>query len=121
MKTAARDRISQTAGAAGLSIVDCIEAGHGKEAVALGLAFHVVSAPDARWGEVPAAFVVVKPGQQLSEAQLCEFLQSRIAKFKMPRRFRFCEGPLPKTGTGKIVKRELRELFWSGHQDRVQG
>jgi hypothetical protein len=48
LKAAAREWISQTAGAAGLSIVDCIEAGHGTEAVALGLAFHVVLAPDAQ-------------------------------------------------------------------------
>ncbi|SPF43000.1 AMP-dependent synthetase and ligase [Candidatus Sulfopaludibacter sp. SbA4] len=81
----------------------------------------VVSAPDPQWGEVPAAIVVVKPGQQLGEPQLCEYLQGRIAKFKMPRRFVFSEGPLPKTGTGKIIKRELRETFWSGKERRVQG
>jgi fatty-acyl-CoA synthase len=81
----------------------------------------VVSAPDPQWGEVPAAFVVVKPGVELSQPQLCEFLQQRIAKFKMPRRIEFCEGALPKTGTGKIVKRELRERLWLGKDRRVQG
>jgi len=81
----------------------------------------VVSAPDPQWGEVPAAFVVWKPGQQVSEEALCEFLRARIAKFKMPRRFHFTDTPLPKTGTGKIVKRELRETFWSGKDRRVQG
>ena len=81
----------------------------------------VVSAPDPQWGEVPAAFVVLKPGQELSEPQLCEFLQARIAKFKMPRRFHFSVDALPKTGTGKIIKRELRESFWSGKERRVQG
>jgi acyl-coenzyme A synthetase/AMP-(fatty) acid ligase len=63
----------------------------------------------------------VKPGQTLSEQQLCDFLQGRIAKFKMPRTFRFSNEPLPKTGTGKIVKRELRETFWRGKERRVQG
>ncbi len=81
----------------------------------------VVSAPDPQWGEVPAAFVVLKPGQQVSEGDLCEFLRARIAKFKMPRKFHFTDTPLPKTGTGKIVKRELRETFWSGKDRRVQG
>jgi acyl-CoA synthetase (AMP-forming)/AMP-acid ligase II len=81
----------------------------------------VVAAPDPQWGEVPAAIVVFKPGQQLAEQQLCEYLQGRIAKFKMPRKFVFSEGPLPKTGTGKIIKRELRETFWSGKERRVQG
>jgi fatty-acyl-CoA synthase len=81
----------------------------------------VVSAPDAQWGEVPAAWVVVKPGQQLDEAQLREFLESRLAKFKMPRRLHFSSDPLPKTGTGKILKRELREALWAGKERRIQG
>ena len=81
----------------------------------------VVSAPDPQWGEVPAAFVVLKPGHELSEEQLCEFLRARIAKFKMPRRFQFTADALPKTGTGKIIKRELREAFWQGKEKRIQG
>jgi acyl-CoA synthetase (AMP-forming)/AMP-acid ligase II len=39
----------------------------------------------------------------------------------MPRRFLFSTDPLPKTGTGKILKRQLRESFWAGHSQRVQG
>jgi fatty-acyl-CoA synthase len=81
----------------------------------------VVSAPDAQWGEVPAAFVVVKPGHTLDQPALCDFLQQRIAKFKMPRRFEIGEAALPKTGTGKIVKRALRETFWTGKETRIQG
>jgi len=81
----------------------------------------VVSAPDPQWGEVPAAIVVVKPDHELDEARLCEYLQGRLAKFKMPRRFQFSDTPLPKTGTGKIIKRQLREALWSGKELRVQG
>jgi fatty-acyl-CoA synthase len=81
----------------------------------------VVAAPDNKWGEIPAAFVVLKPGQALTAEQLCEFLAGRIARFKIPRTFEFLETPLPKTGTGKIVKRELREMFWAGRAKRVQG
>jgi len=81
----------------------------------------VVSAPDERWGEIPVAVVVIKPGQQLNEEQLISFLKARIAKFKMPRLVKFVEGPLPKTGTGKMLKRQLREAFWSGKATRVQG
>jgi fatty-acyl-CoA synthase len=81
----------------------------------------VVSAPDSRWGEIPVAFVVLKPGQAATEEELCAFLAERIAKFKMPREIKFVEGPLPKTGTGKIIKRELREKFWQGKERRVQG
>ena len=81
----------------------------------------VVSAPDPQWGEVPAAFVVLKPGATLDESELCEFLQKRLAKFKMPRRLHFTVDPLPKTGTGKILKRELRETLWAGKERRIQG
>ncbi len=81
----------------------------------------VVSAPDPQWGEVPAAFVVLKPGHQVTENELCEFLRARIARFKIPRVYHFTENALPKTGTGKIVKRELRETFWAGKERRVQG
>jgi fatty-acyl-CoA synthase len=79
----------------------------------------VVAAPDAKWGEVPAAVVVPKPGRKLDEEQLRAFLATRIASFKMPRRVEFSEEPLPKTGTGKILKRELREVYWAGKQVRV--
>ncbi len=71
----------------------------------------VVPAPDARWGEVPAAFVVLKEGEKLTAKDLEEFLEPRLARFKIPRVIEFLEGPLPKTGTGKIIKRELRERF----------
>jgi len=71
----------------------------------------VVSAPDARWGEVPAAFVVVKPGRELQEEQLFAFVEKQIARFKLPRRFVFTTEALPKTGTGKILKRQLRETI----------
>jgi len=81
----------------------------------------VVSAPDQQWGEIPAAIIVVKQNHKLTEAELVSFLKSRIARFKVPRMIKFVEGPLPKTGTGKMLKRELRENFWSGKATRVQG
>jgi fatty-acyl-CoA synthase len=80
----------------------------------------VVSAPDPQWGEVPVAFIVTKPGEHLDEKALCEFLSGRIARFKMPRRFQFFDTPLPKTGTGKILKRDLRETLWAGKEARIQ-
>ncbi|MBK9166864.1 MAG: long-chain-fatty-acid--CoA ligase [Bryobacterales bacterium] len=81
----------------------------------------VVSAPDAKWGEIPVAIVVLKEGQTLDAEGLREFLAGRLAKYKMPRAIEFVEGPLPKTGTGKIMKRVLREPFWAGKDIRVQG
>jgi len=81
----------------------------------------VVGAPDTRWGEIPVAFILPRGGVTLTEADLQEFLVARLAKFKMPRQYVFVDEPLPKGGTGKILKKELREMFWSGKERRVQG
>lgn len=81
----------------------------------------VIAAPDDKWGEVPVAVVHPKPGSKLTAEALNEFLQERLARFKIPRRIDFTDAPLPKTGTGKIKKLELREKYWSGKERRVQG
>jgi fatty-acyl-CoA synthase len=81
----------------------------------------VVSAPDDTWGEIPVAFIVLKPGIECSQKELHEFAAQRLAKFKLPRHFEFMTEPLPKGGTGKVLKRELREKFWQGKERRVQG
>ena len=81
----------------------------------------VVAAPDEKWGEVPAAIVVLKEGSILTSDDLLAFLQQRLGKFKLPRVIVFCDDPLPKTGTGKIRKLVLREQFWQGKTKRVQG
>jgi len=78
----------------------------------------VVAVPDARWGEVPKALVVLKPGAQITESELLEFCRARIAHYKAPRSVEFFTS-LPKTGTGKILKRELRKRYWGG-QDTIQ-
>jgi fatty-acyl-CoA synthase len=81
----------------------------------------VVGAPDPLWGEIPMAFVVTKPGQSCTEKELFDFGSKRLAKFKLPKKYEFLNEPLPKGGTGKILKRELRERFWEGKDRRVQG
>jgi fatty-acyl-CoA synthase len=81
----------------------------------------VVAAPDDKWGEIPVAFVVLKPEQTMTVADLTVHLEARLARFKLPRLIEFVAEPLPKTGTGKILKRELREAFWAGKVKRVQG
>jgi fatty-acyl-CoA synthase len=79
----------------------------------------VVAAPDPKWGEVPAAIIVVKTGIRMEREELQAFLGGRLAGFKLPRIVEFSTQPLPKTGTGKILKRELREAFWLGRSVRV--
>jgi fatty-acyl-CoA synthase len=68
----------------------------------------VIAVPDEKWGEVPKACVVLKPGQVVSETELLELCRSCLARYKCPQYIEFLEG-LPKTGTGKILKRELRK------------
>ncbi len=75
----------------------------------------VIPVPDEKWGEVPKALVVVKSGKSLSEGELIEFCRSRLAHYKCPRSVEFFES-LPKTGTGKILKRELRKKYWQGQE-----
>ena len=67
----------------------------------------VVAVPDERWGEVPAAYVTLRQGQEVEPAELIEHVRANLAHFKAPRYVFF--GPLPKTGTGKIQKYVLRE------------
>ncbi|MBS1827969.1 MAG: long-chain-fatty-acid--CoA ligase [Acidobacteria bacterium] len=81
----------------------------------------VVPAPDERWGEVPAAIVVLKPGHELDAETLTDFLSASLGRFKLPRIIEFREEQLPKTGTGKIRKLILKEKFWAGREKRVQG
>jgi fatty-acyl-CoA synthase len=81
----------------------------------------VVAAPDDKWGEVPAAIVAKKPGAAITEEDLLVHLEQRLSRYKLPRIIEFRNEPLPKTGTGKIQKLDLREKFWSGKQKRVQG
>jgi fatty-acyl-CoA synthase len=67
----------------------------------------VVAKPDAYWGEVPCAFVTLKPGVEASEADIIAHCRERLARFKAPKSVVF--GPLPKTSTGKVQKYVLRE------------
>jgi fatty-acyl-CoA synthase len=75
----------------------------------------VVAQPDDKWGEVPCAFIELKPAtpaQAPTEAEIIAFCRERLAHFKAPRRVVFMAA-LPKTGTGKIQKFKLREAAGS--------
>jgi fatty-acyl-CoA synthase len=72
----------------------------------------VVAMADAKWGEVPAAFVQLRPGSELSEDELIRFCRENISRFKAPKKVIF--GPLPTTPTGKIQKFQLRKQLETG-------
>lgn len=78
----------------------------------------VVGIPDDRWGEVPKAYVVLRPGQVATEEELVSFCREHLAHFKCPKRVEFLQ-ELPKTSTGKVQKFVLREQAWAGHQKRI--
>jgi fatty-acyl-CoA synthase len=80
----------------------------------------VIGIPDAKWGEVAKALVVLKPGQRLAEHELIDFCRDRMAHFKAPKSVEFIAA-LPKTATGKIQKFALREPYWQGLEKRVHG
>jgi fatty-acyl-CoA synthase len=71
----------------------------------------VIPVPDENWGEVPKALVVLKPDSKATESELLEFCRSRLAHFKCPRSVEVLPG-LPKTATGKILKKNLRKEYW---------
>jgi fatty-acyl-CoA synthase len=71
------------------------------------LACAVVAKPDSKWGETPLAFVEVKSGATVSQADLIAHCKSLLASYKVPKEIRFEE--IPKTSTGKIQKFQLRE------------
>jgi fatty-acyl-CoA synthase len=77
----------------------------------------VIGVPDDHWGEAPKAFVVLRPGTSLEEAELIAFCRERIAHFKVPRAIEF--GDLPKTSTGKTQKYVLRDREWAGYEKRI--
>jgi fatty-acyl-CoA synthase len=75
------------------------------------LAAAVVAKPDAKWGEVPCAFVELKEGAAPSEKEIIDHCRARMAHFKAPKQVLF--GVLPKTSTGKIQKYVLRNQVQS--------
>ncbi len=79
----------------------------------------VIAVPDETWGEVPKALVVLKPGGAATERALLEFCRERLAHFQAPKSVEFLDA-LPKGGTGKILKAELREKYWGAEVRRVR-
>src|SRR5260370_37435528 len=78
----------------------------------------VFGIPDRKWGEIVKAVVVLKPGKTLTADELIAYCRRSLANYKIPRSIQFSETELPKSGSGKILKRVLRDHFWI-HQERA--
>jgi len=79
----------------------------------------VFGIPDKQWGELVTACVVLKPHATLTKEELVRHCRARLSPYKIPRQIDLSETELPKSGSGKILKRVLREHFWAGKQRSV--
>ena len=79
----------------------------------------VFGVPDARWGE--AVHAVVVPRAAVAENDLIAHCRESIAGYKVPKRIEIRDEPLPKSGAGKLLKRELRAPYWEGRESMVSG
>jgi fatty-acyl-CoA synthase len=77
----------------------------------------VVGRPDERWGEVPVAFVALRPGMNATSEELVEHCRGQLARFKVPKDVLFIDA-LPRNPSGKVLKRELRDQVGSTAQSR---
>jgi fatty-acyl-CoA synthase len=70
----------------------------------------VIGVPHPQWQEVGRALVVLKEGHTLQEEEIIDFCQGKLARYKIPKSVVFVEA-LPRTAAGKVLKRELREIY----------
>ncbi len=78
----------------------------------------VIGVPHETWGETPKAIVVKQPDAEVTEADIVAFCRERLAGYKCPTSVDFVEA-LPRNPSGKILKKDLREPYWEGHDRRV--
>jgi acyl-CoA synthetase (AMP-forming)/AMP-acid ligase II len=78
----------------------------------------VFGIPDAHWGEVPAAHVVLAEGQKISPEALGDFVATKIARHKRPRLVKLVDA-LPKTAIGKVQKNLIRKPYWEGRGRKI--
>ncbi|MFD7011941.1 class I adenylate-forming enzyme family protein [Rhodococcus jostii] len=81
----------------------------------------VFSVPHERWGETPMAVCQVKPGAKVTVEEIVELVRERLGSYKKPTRVEFTNDPLPKNVVGKLLRKALREPYWSGQEKRVSG
>lgn len=78
----------------------------------------VIGVPDERWGEVPKAVVVAAPGASIDAEQVLAYCRENLASFKCPQSIDVV-AELPRTPTGKVLKRELRKPYWAGRERQL--
>jgi len=79
----------------------------------------VFGVPDDKWGEAVWAVIVPREGNEIEPAEVIEFCRERVAGYKVPKGIDVQLEPLPKSGPGKVLKRELRAPYWEGQERSV--
>jgi acyl-CoA synthetase (AMP-forming)/AMP-acid ligase II len=78
----------------------------------------VIGTPDDEWGESVMALVVLKEGHVIKEQELSDHVKANLASYKKPKRIEFVDS-LPRTMTGKLLKKDLRAKYWKGRERKV--
>ena len=78
----------------------------------------VIGVPDDKLGEVVKACVVIKEGSSLTDIELIDFCEEKIASYKKPRSVDFISA-VPRNASGKVLKKTLREPYWKGRDRQV--
>jgi fatty-acyl-CoA synthase/long-chain acyl-CoA synthetase len=79
----------------------------------------VFGIPSEEWGEIIHAVVVVKPGEKLSVEEIIAYSRKHLASYKIPRSISYMD-EIPRTGSGKILKKDLRAPYWKGHESQIR-
>jgi long-chain acyl-CoA synthetase len=79
----------------------------------------VIGIPSEKWGEAVHAVVVLKPDAAATEQEIIEHCREWIAGYKLPKSVEFRTDPLPLSGAMKVLKKDLREPYWEGHDRKV--
>ncbi|HEX3182108.1 MAG TPA: hypothetical protein VHR44_12765 [Beijerinckiaceae bacterium] len=78
----------------------------------------VIGVPSQRWGEEVKAVIVAKAGHTPREDDVIAWARERIAAFKAPKSIEIIDA-FPRTATGKVLRRELKEKYWRGYERKV--
>lgn len=78
----------------------------------------VVGVPDEKWGEAVKAVIVLRKGQTVTEQEIIDFCREDLAHYKSPKFVDFVDS-LPRTGSGKIHKKNIRDRYWEGYEKKV--
>jgi long-chain acyl-CoA synthetase len=79
----------------------------------------VIGVPNEKWGEVPNALIVLKPGKYVTEEEIISHARKYLAGYKAPKSVEF-RSEFPKGGTGKILKLDLKKEYWADLDKNVQ-